>query len=95
MLASTSRMLRASWRSGAVRDVYPDFNRLTLRITLEALFGAQLAGEAAGRDITGAAGCWHCWRAALGGTTCCTCCVGGRALAPSNTQFIGRMKTER
>lgn len=31
---------RARWRPGAIRDVYADFNELTLRITLTALFGA-------------------------------------------------------
>ncbi|EFN57207.1 hypothetical protein CHLNCDRAFT_51282 [Chlorella variabilis] len=56
MLASTTRMLRASWRDGFCRDLYADFNSLTLAITLEALFGARMAAgeDAAGRGITDA-----------------------------------------
>ena len=58
MLASTTRMLRASWRDGFCRDLYADFNSLTLAITLEALFGARMAAgeDAAGRGITGGRG---------------------------------------
>lgn len=48
-------MVLRRWRDGTVRDVYAEFNRLTLRVTLEALFGARLAAgdESAGREITG------------------------------------------
>jgi cytochrome P450 len=35
------------WRPGAIRDVYADFNELTLRITLSALFGADVDSTAA------------------------------------------------
>jgi cytochrome P450 len=42
MIECTSEtLLKGSrWRPGAVRDVYSDFNELTLRITLSALFGS-------------------------------------------------------
>lgn len=55
MLVASADMVLHSWRDGTARDVYADFNTLTLRITLEALFGAQLAAgdERAGREITG------------------------------------------
>jgi hypothetical protein len=54
MLASADRLVGGAWRDGVARDLHADFNRLTLEVTLEALFGARLAaGEAAGREITG------------------------------------------
>jgi len=42
MIECTSETLlrKSRWRPGAVRDVYSDFNELTLRITLSALFGS-------------------------------------------------------
>ena len=57
MLRCADDMVLRRWRDGTVRDVYAEFNRLTLRVTLEALFGARLAAgdESAGREITGAA----------------------------------------
>jgi hypothetical protein len=57
MLASASRLLATRWRDGVAREVYADFNGLTLDITLQALFGAELAAgdAAAGREITGEA----------------------------------------
>ncbi|KAJ9518522.1 hypothetical protein QJQ45_018571 [Haematococcus lacustris] len=39
MQGATAAMLRDQWAQGGVRDVYLDFNQLTLCITLEALFG--------------------------------------------------------
>lgn len=63
MLRATAGMLRApAWRDGVARDLYAEFNALTLRITLEALFGSRLAeeggggadGGGTGRAITGA-----------------------------------------
>ncbi|KAL6746717.1 cytochrome P450 [Haematococcus lacustris] len=39
MQGATAAMLRNQWAEGGVRDVYLDFNQLTLCITLEALFG--------------------------------------------------------
>lgn len=59
MLRCADDMVLRRWRDGVVRDVYAEFNRLTLRVTLEALFGARLAAgdESAGREITGG----HAW----------------------------------
>jgi len=45
--------LRRRWRRGGLRDVYADFNELTLEIVASTLFGADMRGAAAGR-ITGA-----------------------------------------
>ncbi|KAG2496159.1 hypothetical protein HYH03_005761 [Edaphochlamys debaryana] len=39
MVAATEDMLEGAWGRGGVRDVYADFNELTLQVTLEALFG--------------------------------------------------------
>ncbi|EFJ44932.1 hypothetical protein VOLCADRAFT_82539 [Volvox carteri f. nagariensis] len=39
MVAATCDMLDNQWVAGGTRDVYADFNELTLRVTLEALFG--------------------------------------------------------
>ena len=72
MLDCAGDMVLRRWRDGTVRDVYSEFNRLTLRVTLEALFGARLAAgdESAGREITG--GCCSarialvaCWKPCL------------------------------
>lgn len=53
MVDCTASTLRGKrWREGAVRDVYTDFNELTLRITLTALFGADMDSSAA-REVTG------------------------------------------
>jgi cytochrome P450 len=42
-----------AWRPGTTRDVYPDFNVLTLAITLEALFGG---GAGSGAESVGGEG---------------------------------------
>lgn len=47
MVAVTQGMLQAKWASGGVRDVYKDYNELTLRITMNALFGADTDGPEA------------------------------------------------
>ncbi|KAL4425407.1 hypothetical protein ABPG75_009423 [Micractinium tetrahymenae] len=39
MLRAADRTVRTRWRDGWVRDVYADFNALTLEIAIEALFG--------------------------------------------------------
>ncbi len=59
MLSSAGRLVRARWRDGWVRDVYADFNALTLEITIEALFGAGRGSSSqalASAEITGAEG---------------------------------------
>ena len=42
---SAQRLMDREWRasSGAVRDVYADFNKLTFDITVMALFGEEVA----------------------------------------------------
>lgn len=49
-------MLTSTWRSGLIRDVYHDFNQLTLAITLSALFGSEMSGMQA-EEVTGACVC--------------------------------------
>lgn len=39
MVDRTREMADGRWRTGGVRDVYSDFNDLTLDITIQALFG--------------------------------------------------------
>lgn len=59
MLGGAGAMLASpAWRDGVARDVYSEFNALTLRVTLEALFGFRTGAgdEAAGREITGGCG---------------------------------------
>ncbi|GLI60636.1 hypothetical protein VaNZ11_002833 [Volvox africanus] len=51
MVAATRNMLDSQWDSGGYRDVYMDFNELTLRVTLEALFGFR-AGEQQSSSIS-------------------------------------------
>lgn len=48
-MAATQRLLGpgGAWASGGVRDVYKDYNELTLRITMAALFGADTEGPEA------------------------------------------------
>jgi len=53
MVDGITTMLRSKrWRDGTVRDVYADFNELTLRITLTALFGADI-DSASAKEVTG------------------------------------------
>lgn len=54
MTACTGRMLRDRWAPdrGGVRDVYADFNSLTFDITIEALFGSDVATGAEGKALT-------------------------------------------
>ena len=54
MVACTQRMLRERWAPdrGGVRDVYADFNGLTFEITIEALFGSDVATGAQGAALT-------------------------------------------
>lgn len=59
MLSSAGRLVHARWRDGWVRDVYADFNALTLEITIEALFGGGRGSSSqalASAEITGAEG---------------------------------------
>lgn len=41
----TEKMVDKVWRTGGVRDVYADFNELTMEIVASALFGASEASE--------------------------------------------------
>lgn len=52
MLGATATLTTRRWRDGAARDVYADFNSLTLDITLEALFGGG-AGSSSGDSSSG------------------------------------------
>lgn len=57
MLRSADRLVRVRWRDGWARDVYADFNALTLEITIEALFGGGRGSSSqalASAEITGA-----------------------------------------
>lgn len=49
MAAATQDMLARIWRQDGRRDVYSDFNDLTLRITVGALFGATVDSRQARR----------------------------------------------
>lgn len=49
MTSETQQMLSRAWRCGGRRDVYSDFNDLTLRITVGALFGATVDSQQARR----------------------------------------------
>jgi len=48
----TQKMLRERWGAGGRRDIYRDFNDLTLDIVSTSLFGASVAGPAAERVNT-------------------------------------------
>lgn len=49
MASSTEHLLAHVWGQGGVRDVYADFNELTLNITTNALFGVDMSSaQAAG-----------------------------------------------
>jgi hypothetical protein len=61
-------MLATHWQHSGCRDVYKDFNGLTLQITTQALFGDDLPA-AEGVKVTGQA---------LG------CCMRARHKLPSN-----------
>ncbi|KAK9829411.1 hypothetical protein WJX72_005691 [[Myrmecia] bisecta] len=50
---ATQQMLRNSWLQSRQRDIYADFNALTLQITTDALFGADLPPRQA-LEVTGA-----------------------------------------
>lgn len=43
---------RRKWRPGAVRNVYSDFNELTLQITLNALFGSEDMSSVTALEVT-------------------------------------------
>ncbi len=49
MTTATEAMLDRMWRQGGRRDVYADFNDLTLRITVDALFGSTVDSRQARR----------------------------------------------
>ncbi|KAG2448545.1 hypothetical protein HYH02_006436 [Chlamydomonas schloesseri] len=56
MVAATEDMMRGVWgAAGGTRDVYADFNELTLQVTLEALFGFGSAERKQQQDGGGAA----------------------------------------
>ena len=52
MAAATEQMMQTRWRPGAQRDIYADFNALTLDVTTRALFGSNLQASDS-RQITG------------------------------------------
>lgn len=47
MCSATGHMLAEVWSQGGVRDVYADFNELTLNITTNALFGVDMSSSQA------------------------------------------------
>lgn len=50
---TTETLLTGSrWRPGAIRDVYADFNELTLRITLSAIFGSDDLTSSSAKEVT-------------------------------------------
>lgn len=52
MVGATRQMLATSWSGSGRRDVYSDFNALTLQISTEALFGENLPADQGAR-VTG------------------------------------------
>lgn len=54
MADSTEALLATHWQHSGCRDVYKDFNALTLQITTQALFGNDLPA-AEGIKVTGQA----------------------------------------
>lgn len=53
MASATEHLVEHTWAQAGVRDVYADFNELTLTITTNALFGVDMSSsQAAG--ISGA-----------------------------------------
>ncbi|KAK9830754.1 hypothetical protein WJX74_005464 [Apatococcus lobatus] len=51
MAASAQRLVSETWQGSRERDVYADFNALSLQITMEALFGVDLPPRE-GRQVT-------------------------------------------
>lgn len=47
MASATQHLLEEVWAQGGVRDVYADFNELTLNITTNALFGVDMSSSQA------------------------------------------------
>ena len=47
MASATEHLLAEVWAQGGVRDVYADFNELTLNITTNALFGVDMSSSQA------------------------------------------------
>ena len=47
MASATEHLLADVWAQGGVRDVYADFNELTLNITTNALFGVDMSSSQA------------------------------------------------
>lgn len=43
MVAAAQKMSSQKWRDSGIRDIYKDFNQLTLIIVLEALFGSKIS----------------------------------------------------
>jgi len=66
MVRNTQALLSTTWCQGGTRDVYADFNALTLEITLEALFGFEM-------DRTGGGGSGGGGSSAGGGTSPTEC----------------------
>ncbi len=52
MARAMRQMLATSWSGSGRRDVYSDFNALTLQISTEALFGENLPADQGAR-VTG------------------------------------------
>ena len=79
MTEGTAEWLTATWGVGGTRDVYPDYNQLTLDIVLQTLFGASMSRDqgtqvadairTAFKFFTERCGCgvWWCGRIRLGG----------------------------
>ena len=55
MSSATQDMLGGVWSEGGIRDVYADFNELTLNITTIALFGVDMSS----RQALGISGRYH------------------------------------
>ena len=66
MAAATEQMMQTRWRPGAQRDIYADFNALTLDVTTRALFGSNLPASES-RQITGEPARHACSANAVGG----------------------------
>ena len=68
MTSTTGPFLAETWRRAGVRDVYRDFNELTLLIVATTLFGADMQGPKARTivDAIGAAFTFFAQRATTG-----------------------------
>jgi hypothetical protein len=53
MTSMTEQMLSSRWRGGGRRDVYADYNELTLWITMRALFGTDTTRGSQAQRIAG------------------------------------------